>query len=111
MLDARSVHDVGVEIDKRFAVGKVKWRISVHLTPDEHVFGRERDLLVSVANVGAHRLHDLLFWQVDLRIEIRKTKLTAPAAAGCHLDHAKRRARVGKEYSFAIQRVFDFNLS
>ena len=83
----------------------------MHLSPDEHVFGGERDLLVAVADVGAHRFHDLVFGKIDLRVQIRHAKLATTPAAGGHLDYAKRRARVGKQDPVAVDRMFDFNSS
>ena len=56
------------KIDKGFAVRKIERRVGVHLSPDEHVFGSERDLLVTVSHVRAYRFHDLIFWKIDLRI-------------------------------------------
>ena len=48
LLDARRVHDVRIEIDEGFAIREVERRVRVNLSPDEHVFGGERDLLVAV---------------------------------------------------------------
>ena len=48
------------QIEQRFAVGEIERRVGVHLAPDEHVFGRQRDLLVAVAHVGAHGGQDLV---------------------------------------------------
>src|SRR6185369_7324848 len=104
LLDPRRVDDVSVKIDKRFAIRKVERRVGVNLTPDEHVFGGERDLLVAFANIGAHGFHDLLFWKIDLRIQIRKTELAAATAAGGHLDHTKRRTLIGEDDAFARSR-------
>src|SRR6185369_1065402 len=82
---------------------------SMYLTPDEHVFGCERDLFVAVSHVRAHRVHDLVFGKIDLWIQIGNTKLAAPAAACGHLDDAERGARVGKEDLLAIHRMFYFD--
>src|SRR6185503_4712082 len=99
------VHDVGIKIHQCFAVREIERRVSVDLAPDEHVFGRKRDLLVAVSDVRAYRVHDLVFWKIDLRIQIGHAKLAATSAASGHLDDAERRARVGKEYSLAVQRM------
>ena len=53
----------------------------MHLAPDEHVLGGQRDLLVAVADVGADVGEDLVARQIDLRVEIRHAELAAPARA------------------------------
>jgi hypothetical protein len=110
LLDARRVDDVPVEIDERLAVREVERRLRVHLAPDEHVFGRERDLLVAVAHVGANGRHDLVLGQIDLRVEIRHAELAAPAASRRHLDDAEGRALVGEQDLVSIFRMRDVHL-
>src|SRR5215207_5541402 len=78
LLNARCVHNVRVKIDQRFTIWKIERRISVHLSPDEHVFSRKRDLLVAVPDIRAHRPHDLLFWQIDLWVQVGHAKLATP---------------------------------
>ena len=107
LLDARRVHDVRIKIDEGLAVWKIKRRIGVDLTPDEHVFRREGDLLVAVAHVSAHRFHDSVFRQIDLRIQIRNAELAAAAAARGHFDDTERRSRVGKKNRVAFDWMFD----
>src|SRR5882724_6946762 len=96
LLDPRRVDDVSIQIDERFAIGEVERSVGMHLAPDEHVFGCERDLLVAFAHVGADGSHYLVLRKIDLRIQVRKTELAAAAASCGHLDDAKRSALVGE---------------
>src|SRR5262249_45322937 len=75
-----------------------------------HVLGGERYLLVALAHIGSNGLHDLVFWQIDLRVEIRQTKLASASTSGCHFDYAEGGAPIWKQNSFARSRVvyFDF---
>ena len=105
LFDAGRLDDLRVKVEQRFAVREVERRVGVHLPPDEHVLGGQRDLLVAVAHVGADGIHDLVLRHVDLRVEIRQAELAAPAAPGGHLDDAERRALVGKDDALAIVRM------
>ena len=77
----------------------------MHLSPDKHILGRQRDLLVALSDISKHGSHDLIFWQIDLRIEIWYAEFTAAAAAGGHLNNAKCRSRVGEHDRIAIDRM------
>ncbi len=110
MLDAGRVDDGGVEIQQRLAVREIERRVGVHLTPDEHVLGRQRNLVVAVAHVGVHARHDLFLRDVDLRIQVRKAELAAAPAAGRHLDDPEGRALVGHEDLVARPGMADFDL-
>ncbi len=77
----------------------------MYLTPNEHVFGGQRDLFVSVTDVSTHRFHDLIFWQVNLGIQIRYAELAATSTPRRHFHNAKSSSRVGKQNSLTIQGV------
>src|ERR1700752_113764 len=96
LFDTGCVNDFRIKIDKRFTVWKIKWRISVHLSPNKHVFRGKRNLLISVPYVGANCIHDLVFGKIDLWIQIGHAELATPPTAGRHLHNAKSRSRVGK---------------
>ena len=49
MLHPGSAEHPAEQIEKRLAVGEIERRVRVHLSPDEHVLGCERDLVVAVA--------------------------------------------------------------
>src|SRR6185369_10873980 len=110
LLHAGRVYDITVEIDQSFAIGKIKWRVSVDLPPNEHVLCRQTDLFVPVTDVGANRIHYLVLWKIDLRIQIGNTEFASPAAAGRHLDHAEGRAGVREQDRVAFLRMLYVDL-
>src|SRR6185369_544513 len=111
MLDPGRVDDVGVEAEKRFTIRKVKRCFGVNLTPDEHVFGCERDQLIAFTNVRPDGFHDLIFWKIDLRIQVRQAELATSSAPGGHLDYAESGSLVGEKNAFARSRMFDFDFA
>jgi hypothetical protein len=64
-----------------------------------------------VTYVRPDGFHDLVFGQVDLRIQIGNAELTASSATGRHLDYAERCARIGKENSAGVGWVLDLELA
>src|SRR5262245_34277627 len=76
LLHARRARDLGIEIDERLAVRKEEWRVGVDLTPDEHVFGRERDLAVAMRHVRSYCRENALLRKIDLRVQIRRAEMT-----------------------------------
>ena len=82
----------------------------VHLTPDEHVLGGERDQFVALLHVGTNRVHDPGFGHINLRIQIGNTELAPATAAGSHLDDAKRRPLVGKQDVVAGRRMYEIDV-
>src|SRR4030095_5098117 len=111
LLDAGRVDDIAIKIEERLAVWKIERRRRVDLSPDEHVFRGQRDLLVTVTYVGADVGEDLLARQIDLRVQVRDTELAAPATSRRHLDHAERGARVGKENRVPCDGMADVELA
>ncbi len=111
LFDAGRVDDRRIQIKQGFAVGKVKRRFGVNLSPDEHVFGRQTDLFVAVADVGLDGVHDFLFRKINLRIQIGHAELAAASATCGHFNHAKSRAFVGNQQSFAFLGMADFDFA
>jgi hypothetical protein len=106
LIHARCVDDIRVEVDKRFTIRKIERDVGVNLTPDEHVFRSQRDLLVAFAHVRANGLHDLFFRKIDLRVQVREAKLATAAAAGGHFYNAEGGSLIGKENAIAVCGVF-----
>ena len=102
LFDARRIDDVGVQIDEGLAVREVERCRRVDLTPDEHVFGGQRNLRVAVPDVRANGRHDLLLGEIDLWIQVWHAELTATSAPGGHLDDAEGRPLVGEDDLLAI---------
>ena len=111
LLDAGRIDDLAVEVEQCLTIGEEEWRLSLHLTPNEHVFCCQRDLLVPLRNIGMDGGHDAFFGEVDLRIQVRQTELAAATTASGHLDHAERGAVQRKEEIFAPCGVVDIDLA
>ena len=58
VLHAWGVADFGIKVYQRFPVGKKERSVGVHLAPDEHVLGGQRDQFVALPHVGTHGIHD-----------------------------------------------------
>src|SRR4030095_15957839 len=110
-LDSGRVDYVRIEFEKRFAIRKIERNVGVDLTPDEHVFGSQRYLLVAFAHVGANGFHDLILRKIDLRIQVGQAELAAATTAGGHLYNSERGSLIGEENAVAICRVFYFDLT
>ena len=80
------------------------------MSPNEHVLGRQRDLLVTIFNVCAYGLENPFLGQVDLRVEVRHAELASASAAGSHFDDAERRGAVRKDQGVPVGWVVDHNL-
>jgi hypothetical protein len=65
-LYTRRIDYLRVKVEQGFTIGEVERSVSMYLSPDEHVFGSQRYLPVSLPHVGAHGIQDLLFREVDL---------------------------------------------
>ena len=111
LLDAGRFDDRRIQIQQRFAVGEEEGRAGLHLAPDEHVFGGERNLLVALRHVRAHAHHDFFFRHVNLRVEVGHAELAAAPAARGHLDHAESCPSVGHQDAVARSRVGDVGLA
>src|SRR5262245_36325905 len=105
LLDTWGVYNISVEIQQSFAIREEEGSLSLHLTPDKHVLCCQRDLLISLRDIGANSRHDALLGEVDLRIEVRQTELTSASAARGHLDHAERGAMQREKQFLAPCRV------
>lgn len=89
LFETLCVGDLREQIEQRFAVGKIEGHTRAYLTPNEHVLGGERDLLVPLADIRSHRSHDFLFGNVYLRAEVRHAEVAAASAARGHFDYAE----------------------
>src|SRR5262245_64069239 len=90
LLDTWGVYNISVEIQQSFAIREEEGSLSLHLTPDKHVLCCQRDLLISLRDIGENSRNDALLGEVDLRIEVRQTALTSSSAARGHIDVTTR---------------------
>ena len=111
LLNARRIDDRTVQVEQGLAIREIERRVSMHLSPDEHILCRERNLLISLTNIRQYRTHDLVFRQIDLRIEIRHTEFAAASTPGCHLDNAKCRSGIGEHDRVAVNRMLYDNFT
>src|SRR6266536_1224601 len=107
----RRRNDAGIEIKHRLPVGEKEGSVGAYLPPDEHIFGSQRDLLVTIADVGAYGSHDVLFGNINLRIEVRHAEVAASSAPRGHLNDAEGGAPVGRENPLSAAGMRDVDLT
>jgi hypothetical protein len=109
-LNTRSLDDLSVEVDHGLTVREIEGSLGVHLSPDEHIFRRERDLAVAIADICLNSAKDPFLRKIYLGVEIRQTELAPSAATGGHFDNTEGRSFVGKENAVAILGMADIHL-
>src|SRR5271167_2665973 len=101
LLHTWRVDNLGIQVHECFAVGKEEWRVRVYLAPDEHVLGGERDQFVALSHIGTHRVHDLRFGQVNLRVQVGYAELAPATTPGSQLHHAESGSLIGEKDGIA----------
>ena len=111
LLYTRRVDNFAIEVQQRLTVRKEKRGLGLDLSPDEHVFCGERNLLITFANIGSNRAQDLLLGQINLRVQVRNTKLATASTAGGHFDHTEGGSGIREENGVPGRGMSGFDLS
>src|SRR5262249_17854537 len=105
LLNTWRIYNASVKIQQSFAIREEERSLSLHLAPDEHVFSCQRNLLISLRDIGVNSRHDVFLGEVDLRVEVRQTELTPASATRGHLDYTEGGAMQREQQFLASCRV------